>query len=758
MARVREYNMKGRREDSLFYAHSKDGRPETEWQLLRDHLEETALLAESFAGKFGCEKVGKLLGLCHDLGKYSKEFQEYLKHPTLKGPDHSSAGAQEIFKLLENIGKLPAYALAGHHAGLTNGKDNSQSDLESRLIKSIPCYEDWKEEIELPELAPADLKDCFVSLKRDDDQKTAFALSFFARILFSCVVDADRLNSEEYGDKGKSGKRGRYPTLDHLKLKLEEHLKQFIANTDINKIRGDVRSKCVSAAMKPPGFFQLTVPTGGGKTLSSMAFALNHAINNNLDRVIYVIPYTSIIEQNADVFRNAFGDLQEAVVEHHSNFDESRLSSDDYEVQAWELSTENWDAPIIITTSVQFFESLFSNRPSRCRKLHNIAKSVVILDEAQMLPVNLLYPCLRALEELTIRYKTTVVLCTATQPALEKREGFKGITINPNHEIVGDKAEVEMLYASLNRVKAEKISDKLSDEDLAEKVESHERVLCVVNSRGKARKVFDLLRREGKEGIYHLSANMCPEHRSQKLREIRSKLDEEKPCRVISTQVIEAGVDIDFPVVFREMAGLDSIAQAAGRCNREAKLRDKGKVFIFEPDSATVPLFRSQADASMEVLRNAADALSLEATKKYFELSFWKRGDQLDSKKILDKLAEDAQRLNFPFRDIAESFTIIDEYSIPVLIPWGEGKVLIELLRKDISGYGGLDRKLLRKLQRFTVNLYPKAFNTHCGKSINYLIPAQDRFSVLQNESIYSEEVGLMLEDPYFVDHNKSLI
>ncbi len=352
----------------MFFAHTKEEKPETEWQTLKEHLEETAKLAEGFAGKFVCGKLGKLLGLSHDLGKYSKEFQEYLKNPMTKGTDHSSAGAQEIFKRLDNVGKLPAYALAGHHAGLTNGKDNSASDLETRLTKEIPCFEGWSGEIELPEIGPSDLKECFGVLKRNDNQKTAFALSFFARILFSCVVDADRLNTEEFGDKAKADKRGRYPTLHQLKLKLEEHLRQFSADTHINKIRENVRSKCVSSAPKPQGFFQLTVPTGGGKTLSSMAFALNHAIKNNLDRVIYVIPYTSIIEQNADVFRKAFGDLQEAVVEHHSNFDESRLAGDDDEVQAWELSTENWDAPVIITTTVQFFESLFSNRPSRCRK------------------------------------------------------------------------------------------------------------------------------------------------------------------------------------------------------------------------------------------------------------------------------------------------------------------------------------------------------------------------------------------------------
>lgn len=743
----------------MFFAHSKDGKPREEWQTLKEHLEETAILAGDFAGKFGCQKLGQMLGLCHDLGKYSREFQEYLHNPKSRGPDHSSAGAQEIMKCLGNSGKLPAYALAGHHAGLANGKDVGQSDLESRLKKTIPSYYGWEKEIELPEITLTELKEYLESFQRDDTQTTSFALSFLVRMLFSCVVDADRLNSEQFGDKEKSARRGIYPSLEQLKLRLDKYLAQFSADSDINRIRADVLAKCISSAEKPPGFFQLTVPTGGGKTLSSMSFALNHAIKNGLDRVIYVIPYTSIIEQNADVFRKAFGDLSGAIVEHHSNFDESMLNDiDDDELQAWELSTENWDAPVIITTTVQFFESLFSNRPSRSRKLHNIARSVVVLDEAQMLPVNLLYPCLRALEELTARYKATVVLCTATQPALEKREGFKGINITPENEIVGNQEEVIKLYDNLKRVKTEIIPEKLSDETLAQIVAGHVKVLCVVNTRGRAKKVFELLRNKDKEGVYHLSANMCPEHRSQKLKEIKNRLDENNPCKVVSTQVVEAGVDIDFPVVYREISGLDSIAQAAGRCNREGKLAEKGEVFIFEPEKGVVRLFRGQADSSIEVLRHIPDALSLDATRNYFELSFWKKGEQLDSMKILEKIAEDAQRMNFPFRKISYSFKIIDDYSIPVLIPWGNGKRLIVELTQQVAGYDGLDRKLLRKLQRFTVNLYTNAFREHLNKTINYLMPEQERFAVLQSESIYSEEVGIMLEDPYYVDPNKALV
>jgi CRISPR-associated endonuclease/helicase Cas3 len=743
-----------------FYAHSKENAELKDWQTLKDHLKETAEISSNFAAKFGCEKIGYLLGMLHDIGKYSINFQKYLMGQKSKGPDHSTAGAKEISKLTNPVGNLFAYTIAGHHAGLPNGKDNTQSDLTTRLGKELDNYGDWKQDIgELPEIPKEELINFCKNLKRDDDIKTAFAFSFFVRMLFSCLIDADRLNSEEFGDKSKSEKRKKYPSLEELKKNFDDYLKKFGKDSKINEIRAEILSKSIKAAENKSGFFQLTVPTGGGKTLSSMAFALNHAIKNNLDRIIYVIPYTSIIEQNAKVFRTAFGNLSDAVIEHHSNFDEVKISmnEDEEEIQAWELSTENWDAPVIITTTVQFFESLFSHRPSKCRKLHNIAKSVVILDEAQMLPISMLYPSLRALEELTLCYKTTVLLCTATQPAFEKRENFKGITLKSNSEIIGEPKDVEKLYNDLKRVEVTKLNEKVSDESIKEKIEKENQILCVVNTRGRARHIFELLKQDEVKNIFHLSANMCPEHRSQKINEIEKHLKQKNLCRVVSTQVIEAGVDIDFPVVYREIAGVDSIAQAAGRCNREGKLQ-KGKVFIFEAEDGTPKLFSQQADSAKEVFRNYEDALSLEAIKAYFELHFWKKGDSLDSKKILEKISEEARMLNFPFREISSEFKVIDDYSIPVLIPWGEGESLINELKAKIDNHREIDKKILRKLQRFTVNLYPKYFYEHLGKSINYLMPQQERFAVLQNLSIYSDDLGIILEDPYFIELNKCVV
>lgn len=744
----------------VFYAHTKEGVQENEWHTLKNHLEESAKLAKKFAEKFSCELFGKVLGLCHDLGKYSQEFQQYLRNQEGKGPDHSTAGAKVLIEKYNKIGgKLLAYPVMGHHAGLPNGNDETNSNLKKRLEKNIPNYQEWSNEIKLPEISEEVFKKKFCALKREDNEKTAFAISFFIRMLFSCLVDADRLNTEKFGDINRAEQRENYPSLKELNEKLEEYLKTFKTDSEINIIRNEVLEKCKSAAKNSTGFYQLTVPTGGGKTLSSMAFALNHAIKNNLDRVIYVIPYTSIIEQNANVFRKAFKDLSCAVVEHHSNFDESLLSNrKEDEIQAWELSVENWDAPVIVTTTVQFFESLFSCKPSSCRKLHNIAKSVVILDEAQMLPIDFLYPCLRVLEELTHYYKTTVVLCTATQPALNIRNNFKGIEIKQENEIVGTTKEVTTLYNNLKRVNINLIKEKLSIDALADHLSIHSKVLCIVNSRGRARKLFELLPQNKKESLYHLSANMCPEHRAKKLEEIKERLKENKDCILISTQVIEAGVDIDFPIVYREIAGLDSIVQAAGRCNREGKLEEKGQVFLFEPEDGVPTIFEAYADSTREVIYENLDLLSLDAIRKYFELIFWRKGEELDKTRILTKISEDATNIYFPFREISETFKIIDSYSIPILIPYSEGKDLICNLQDTIEKYKPLDRKLLRQLQRYTVNIYPNAFIEHFGRSINYLIPHQERFAVLQNFSIYDDEVGIKLEDPYFIKQDQLII
>ncbi|MGE3063384.1 MAG: CRISPR-associated helicase Cas3' [bacterium] len=741
-----------------YFAHSLPNQPQSTWQLLKDHLNETANLSKSFADKFDSGNFGYLIGLFHDIGKYSEKFQNRLTGSNVK-VDHSSAGAKEIYNLFseyKNANKILSYPIAGHHGGLPNGKDNTEYDLMTRISsKQLEDYCYWKKDIVLPRISNEEWKHCVTSLKRSNNQNSAFAFSLLIRMLFSCLVDADRLNTESVTSFENSLKRDFYPSLISLKAKFDEYLKYFenIENSLVNQQRKEVLIKCIKKANLSRGIYSLTVPTGGGKTLSSMAFALNHAIKYGLDRIIYVIPYTSIIEQNAAIFREAFGDLGYSVLEHHSNFDQAKLNyEDDYDVQSWELSVENWDAPIVVTTNVQFFESLFSNNSSRCRKLHNIANSVVILDEVQMLPVNLLYPCIRAIEELSVRYKATILLCSATQPALESRTNFNGIKFDESKEIVGDEKVVDKLFKDLERVKIAILQENQTDESLSNKIKQHNQVLCIVNTRGRAKRVYELLKNESSKHIFHLSANMCAEHRTEKLREIELALKKSENCIVISTQVIEAGVDIDFPVVYREISGIDSIAQAAGRCNREGKQKF-GYVYVFEHEKGVPAIFRQQTDCSLEVMRHHENILSLSAIKEYFELYYWRKGDKCDSQNLMELIASEITEVNIPFRDISEKFKIIDDYSIPVLIPWGKEKDLIKSLKED-----DFDKKLLRKLQRFIVNVTPNIFNKHRSISIEYIIPEKEQYAVLLNESIYSAECGLLVDDPYYRKEEQNIV
>ena len=392
-----------------------------ETQTVQQHLAGAAELARCMAETFGCGKWAHVAALWHDLGKYSRQFQRRILD---NGPrvDHSTAGAQHAAGKLGDPGKILAYAIAGHHAGLPDGKTSDASSLHNRLEKNVPDFSACPDAILnhdcefTPDQVPISLR------------HPGFSLSLFIRMLFSCVVDADRLDTELFTKPEQAEQRGGCPSLPELEEKLNAHLDNLTASapdTLVNRVRANVLAQCRAAASLDPGLFSLTVPTGGGKTLSSLAFALRHAIVHGHQRVIYVIPFTSIIEQNATVFRDALG--ERAVLEHHCNFDPPKKQEDDSDQLTWhELATENWDAPVVVTTNVQFFESLFSARPSNCRKLHNIANSVVILDEAQMLPAPLLRPCLAALHDLAANYRTSVVLCTATQPALTKGDDFPG--------------------------------------------------------------------------------------------------------------------------------------------------------------------------------------------------------------------------------------------------------------------------------------------------------------------------------------------
>ncbi|OPX62897.1 MAG: CRISPR-associated nuclease/helicase Cas3 [Methanoregula sp. PtaU1.Bin006] len=715
----------------MYYAHSTKNSDKSDWQPLKDHLKNVAELSRIFANDFNAGDLAYMSGLLHDLGKYSSEFQRRLEGQKIS-VDHSTAGSLEAIRLFDgsqkSAGLLFAYIISGHHGGMLNF-GSAEGGLCERLQKQeLPDYSAFRKDITLdperigqPKLHPL-------------PKKTGFCISFFTRMLYSCLVDADSLDTEKFYDSEKSSLRTQCDSMEELAKRFESFMREKNAGVDdslINRERKKIFRQCVDAGSLPPGIFSLTVPTGGGKTLSSMAFALEHLKKNNLKRIFYVIPYTSIIEQNAKVFRDIFGTKN--VLEHHSNFDPETLKkfTGDPISEALMLATENWDMPIVVTTNVQFFESLFSNKRSRTRKLHNLVKSVIILDEAQMLPTGYLLPCLAALSELVRNYSATVVICTATQPRLGD---LLDKTIPPR-EIMHDP---ERLYETFRRVNVTNLGS-LSDAELAERLDKQLQVLCVVNTRTHAKKLYDALKKTGT--CHHLSARMCPVHRRKKLEEIRTLLKDGKECRVISTQLIEAGVDIDFPVVYRAMTGVDSLAQAAGRCNREGKLPEPGKVFLFksvEKHGKATSWQSLVAEIGEMTLAGSVDPLSLDTVADYFRrLYHYKEDGGLDEKTILPKLEDGSRELAFPFEDIADAFRIIEEGTKDVIIPFDDYARLkiAELRSAEFPG------KYLRDLQGYTVSIFANEFRElERNHAIEILA---ERFFVLRSCEDYSDETGL---------------
>lgn len=641
----------------IYYAHSAQDKlgnllPYERWQTLQSHLVNVGEIAAEFARVFGAQEIAYQTGQLHDLGKYSEPFN----HRLHGGPsvDHATAGAKVAIERWGNvIGKLMAFCIAGHHAGLANGngEGDNRRTLKQRLAlqfgADIPALDNlWQQEIKLPQkLSAPPLK--------ADAHHPFFSYAFFTRMLYSCLVDADYLDTEAFYSnlENKAVERGGYPKLNVLQHNFNQFINAFrrrVAqapeqtetekrNAALNRLRSEILDHAVEQAAQPQGLFTLTVPTGGGKTFTSMAFALEHAKQHGMRRVIYVIPFTSIIEQNAAEFRKAFGELgEQAVLEHHSTFDDDKLQ-DEATKDKLRLASENWDAPIVVTTAVQFFESLFADRSSRCRKLHNIAGSVIILDEAQMLPLNLLLPIMQAIKELAQNYRSSVVMCTATQPAVQAENGFyRGFE---NVREIAPKPTA--LFDKLCRTTVQHIGTQ-TDADLLAKLAEHPQMLIIVNNRRHARSLYD--QAKPLDGTFHLTTLMCAKHRSQKLDEIRGRLKSGEPCRVIATSLIEAGVDVDFPLVMRAEAGLDSVAQAAGRCNREGKRPSENSfVWIFAPEEQwkAPPELAAQA----AVMRLTADSfsddlLSTQAVAAYFAELYQLKGSELDNKKN----SENAQR------------------------------------------------------------------------------------------------------------------
>ncbi|MBI5598616.1 MAG: CRISPR-associated helicase Cas3', partial [Deltaproteobacteria bacterium] len=631
---------------------AEDGRSHA----LKEHLMETARRSSEFAGEFGAAGWGRLAGLWHDLGKFSLDFQKKIRGANLR-VDHSTAGAIYAVEKFNAIGRILAYLIAGHHAGLPDWQTETSglSGLAQRLIKDDLLKN------ALNESPPADI----INQKLPSEKPNlGMDPALWIRMLFSCVVDADFLDTEAFFEPDKAKKRQDYQKLSDLLPRFNAYMedKQSKAVTSpVNRQRADILRQCIEKSVHAPSIFTLTVPTGGGKTLSSMAFALNHSAKYGKRRIIYVIPYTSIIEQTANQFREIFGDN---VIEHHSNLDTDDNSEEMHKAR---LACENWDAPIVVTTSVQFFESLFASRTSRCRKLHNIINSVVILDEAQLLPPDFLNPIIWVLKELHKNYGVTILLSTATQPALSphRSSDFNFPGLPETVEIMEAPSALQKAFKRVKINMPQDINTPLSWEALSEELKRYESVLCIVNRRDDCRTLYKLMPEE----TIHLSALMCGAHRSEVIAKIRERLRDGIPTRVISTQLVEAGVDIDFPLVYRAVAGLDSIAQAAGRCNREGKLRE-GQLFVFVPPSKTPPGHLRQAAEIGKRLFSSGheDPFSQELFEQFFKELFWLKGDNLDKYGILKDLTADSQ-LRFSFRTAASKFKIIDESGqAPILV------------------------------------------------------------------------------------------
>jgi CRISPR-associated endonuclease/helicase Cas3 len=712
--------------------------------------------------EFGAAEWGKLAGSWHDLGKYSLAFQKYIRtasgyeanlvDATPGKVNHSSAGALYAEQQLGALGIPLAYLIAGHHAGLP---DWSAADGAGNAALENRLKEGKKQGLlhQAIEVAPENLLKAQRPAFTPDRIGRTEGLHLWIRLLFSCLTDADFLDTEAFMDGGKSKQRGTYPEIASLLPRFNhamEQKSQLSKPSLVNQLRANVLQQCREKAVGAPGLYTLSVPTGGGKTLSSLAFALEHAIRHGKRRIIYAIPYTSIIEQTADVFRGIFGN---AVLEHHSNLDA------DKETPQSRLASENWNAPLIVTTNVQLFESLFAARTNRCRKLHNIVNSVIILDEAQLLPPEFLQPILDVMHLLIEHYGVTFVLCTATQPALGTRQDSFGKTLLRGP---GEAAEIvsgtEKLYAQLERVKVTLPQDwntPGSWDEIADRITRYPSVLAIVNTRADCR---ELHRRMPRETI-HLSALMCGEHRSYMISRIKQRLKDKQPLRVISTQLIEAGVDVDFPVVFRALAGLDSIAQAAGRCNREGKLEGKGQVFVFiPPKQAPSGLLRFGEDACKTILRDRPDnPLTPSLFKNYFAQYYSKVGQEgLDKYRIAELLTKDAAQCRIQFRTAAEKFQLIEEDgSVSIIVPYSnpenpqrDSRPLIARLRK-----GEMHRDLLRQLQRFAVTVHKHEFQSLLNAGD--VEPLQEGLWVLKNETAYSNDLGLLVGEATNPDPEK---
>lgn len=702
------------------------------WELQsnEEHSKGVAEFASSFANQFGFGKWGYLVGILHDKGKEQKDFQKYIQKVSGYKPEltsvthvnHAYVGALIANQMFPNLKSILCNIIMGHHAGLYNY--NEMDEVLNKAIPSDVSTDVAKEKLKLPQ---------------DNDWKV-FQINHLIRVLYSCLVDADYLDTERFMNKEHFALRKNKTKLEDLRPLLDAkmfELKKSSKSTPLNIIRSEIQQECFKASSLEPGFFSLTVPTGGGKTLSSLVWAINHAIKYNKKRIIIAIPYTSIIVQTASILRRIFG--EENVLEHHSNVEPDNIK--DLNVgEKMKLATENWDYPIIVTTNVQLFESMYSNKPSKCRKLHNICNSVIILDEVQTLPIDYLQPIVKALKTYQHVFGCSVLFTTASQPVLSGRH--RGV--NDRVVLEGIATIKEIIPYSFN------LSDKLrrvelhfdkkasSYDTIAERLSKYNKVLCIVNTRAKAKEIYTKLPQEEGALTLHLSRMMCPMHIKKTIEIIKSALknDAVKSIRVIATQLIEAGVDIDFPVVFREEAGLDSILQAAGRCNREGKA-EMGHAYVFKTEKPLFGYVNTANNARLNMQSSYTDYFAADTMNEYFE-QLYCRSQCFDKAEIHEKLE---QNMNFCFKDAAESFKLIDDAgSKNVIVNWGDSMELCEQLKKEGPHY-----ILMKKLSQYSVSMRRKDFQKLFKDGL--IIEIFEGIYAMPDREQYDDNIGVVIDN-----------
>ena len=740
-----------------YYAHTAETETgerdpnKSRWQLLSTHLCNVAEWAELFAAPFGLADEACLAGLLHDLGKYGKRFQQRLEDPSVRRINHWAHGAFAAWQL----SRIVSFTVDGHHTGMPAARrDDDRLRCLRNTLKDFKSGTGTNTRTNITESYETLLE----RLRRDGQtistisrkERFDFACALRTRMLFSCLVDADFLDTENHFDAERAKSRS-VPSL--AEEKAFEAVMKFLhgLSTDgqVNQVRQQLLTDCLAAAEMQPGLFCLTAPTGSGKTLASLAFALKHCCRHNASlpatshdrfrRVIVVIPFTSIIEQTAKVFRDLFEPVfgPDYVLEHHSTVAWGELGTDlgrdaeNNRIRKARLAAENWASPLVVTTSVQFFESLFAHRPFRCRKLHNIARSVVIFDEVQTLPPRLVPSLLSAVNCLTRDYGVTAVFCTATQPAF----GTAATAIRGGWSPQEISSRPEVMAETLKRTTITMLSAKDSPakwNDLATEIRKHKRVLCVVNTRAQAAELFQLLPEVGR---FHLSAAMCAAHRSDKLAVIRQRLDEDKTCRLISTQLIEAGVDVDFPIAYRALGPLDSIIQTAGRCNREGHLPEPGPVTVFNPPSGGMPLgaYKTATQETASFLDEFPDVPlhQPETYRSYFARLYSTLGPESANEDPAYHASE-----GFDFPAAAKACQLIGDETRSVLVPYGHGRELIETIRHQQH----LTSDLARRCQRFIINLYESDFQKACATGV--ITPLLKDESMFVWSSRYDDQLG----------------